>query len=183
MSLATISPQDAKRLLDQGAVLVDIREADEHARERIPQARNVSLSDLDKTEIAATDARVVLFHCKSGMRTLGNADKLASSTAEGCDAYVVEGGIDAWRKAGLPVIADKSQPLELMRQVQIVAGAMALLGTLLGVYYAPGFLILPGLVGAGFLVAGVTGFCGMARVLALMPWNKAFRSPQPLNVA
>jgi len=183
MSLATISPQDAKRLLDEGAVLVDIREADEHARERIPQARNVALSDLDRAEIAATEARVVLFHCKSGMRTLGNADKLAASTAEGCDAYVVEGGIDAWRKAGLPVVADRSQPLEIMRQVQIIAGAMALVGTLLGVFYAPGFLILPGLVGAGFLVAGLTGFCGMARVLAHMPWNKSFKSPRAVNVA
>jgi rhodanese-related sulfurtransferase len=182
MSLTTISPQDAKRLLDEGAVLVDIREADEHARERIPQARNVALSEIDRTEIAASDARAVIFHCKSGMRTLGNADKLASSTAEGCDAYVVEGGIDAWRRAGLPVIADKSQPLEIMRQVQIVAGAMALFGTLLGIYVAPGFLILPGLVGAGFLVAGITGFCGMARALAYMPWNKTGKNPSTVSV-
>lgn len=186
MSLATISPQDAKRLLDEGAVLVDIREADEHARERIPQARNVALSEMDKADLATSDARIVLFHCKSGMRTLGNADRLAAKvaeqSAERCEAYVVDGGIDAWRKAGLPVIADKSQPLELMRQVQIVAGAMALLGTLLGVYVAPGFLILPGLVGAGFLVAGLTGFCGMARLLAYMPWNKSFKSPRAVNV-
>ena len=34
MSLPTIPPAEAKRLLDMGAVLVDIREADEHARER-----------------------------------------------------------------------------------------------------------------------------------------------------
>ena len=176
MSLKSISPQDAKRLLDQGAVLVDIREADEHARERIPQARNISMSKIDQTEIETTDANVVLFHCKSGMRTLSHAGKLAEKAGETCDAYVVEGGIDAWRKAGLPVIADKSQPLELMRQVQIVAGTMAFFGTLLGIYVAPAFLILPGMVGAGFLVAGLTGFCGMARMLVHMPWNKPFRS-------
>lgn len=175
MSLKSISPQDAKRLLDQGAVLVDIREADEHARERIPQARNISMSKIDQTEIETTDANVVLFHCKSGMRTLSHAGKLAEKAGETCDAYVVDGGIDAWRKAGLPVVADKSQPLELMRQVQIVAGAMAFFGTLLGIYVAPAFLILPGMVGAGFLVAGLTGFCGMARLLVHMPWNKPFR--------
>ena len=178
MSLKTISPAEAKRLLDQGAVLVDIREADEHARERIPQARNISMSRLDHAEIDTTKANAVLFHCKSGMRTLSNAGRLAEKVGGTCDAYVVEGGIDAWRKAGLPVVADRSQPLELMRQVQIVAGAMAFFGTLLGIYAAPAFLILPGMVGAGFLVAGLTGFCGMARLLVHMPWNKPLRGGQ-----
>ncbi len=183
MSLSTISPQEAKRLIDEGAVLVDIREADEHARERIPQARHVALSAMDKAELEATEARIVLFHCKSGMRTLGNADKLAAKAGEGCEAYVVEGGIDAWRRAGLPVVADESKPLEIMRQVQIGAGSMALLGTLAGVYVDPAFLIVPGFVGMGLLVAGVTGFCGMARILVHMPWNKVFKNPPVARIS
>jgi len=183
MSLPTITPAEAKRLVDAGAVLVDVRERDEHARERIPGARNIALSGLDQAELAARPGQIVLFHCKSGMRTLGNAPRLAAKAGEGCDAYVVEGGLDAWRAAGLPVQVDAKQPLELMRQVQIGAGSLALVGTVLGVVLDPAFLIVPAFVGAGLTVAGVTGFCGMARVLKLMPWNKALRAPAPHTVA
>lgn len=51
MSLPTINPTDARRLLDEGATLIDIREADEHAREKIPGARNLPLSKLDEADV------------------------------------------------------------------------------------------------------------------------------------
>lgn len=164
-------------------MLVDVRERDEHARARIPGARNVPLSGLDQAELAAGPGAVVLFHCKSGMRTLGNADKLAAKAGAGCQAYVVEGGLDAWREAGLPVEVDTRQPLELQRQVQIGAGSMTLVGTVLGAVVDPAFLVVPAFVGAGLTVAGVTGFCGMARILKLMPWNKALRTPASNAIA
>ena len=59
-----------------------------------------------------------------------------------------------------------------MRQVQIVAGSLVLLGVILGTLVVPGFYVLSGLVGAGLMFAGTTGFCGMARLLAFMPWNQ-----------
>lgn len=183
MTLPTISPAEAKRLIDEGAVLVDVRDRAEHARERIPQARNVSLSELEKGELPRDGANVVLFHCKSGMRTLSNAQTLSEKAGEGCDAFIVEGGIDAWRKAGLPVIEDKSQPLDLMRQVQIGAGSLGFFGTLAGIFIAPGFLIIPAFVGAGLMVAGMTGFCGLARILIHMPWNKALKNPPVAKTA
>ena len=76
MSLPTIPPAEAKRLLDMGAVLVDIREADEHAREKIPGARHLPLSRLDETDFALPPGKPVLFHCRSGARTLANAGVL-----------------------------------------------------------------------------------------------------------
>lgn len=173
MSLPSIAPAEAKRLMDQGAVVVDVREADEHARERIVGARSQPLSRLGDTPIES--AGVVLFHCKSGMRTQGAAPRLAALVGDACDAYIVEGGLDALKKAGAPVQRDARQPLELQRQVQIGAGSLALVGTLLGVWVAPGFLIVPAFVGAGLIVAGVTGFCGMARILVRAPWNAAMR--------
>ena len=108
---------------------------------------------------------------RSGARTKGNAPKLAAAAGK-CETYILDGGIDAWKKAGLPVALDRKQPIEIMRQVQIAAGSLVLIGVLLGVFVAPGFYILSGFVGAGLLFAGVTGFCGMANILALMPWNK-----------
>lgn len=171
MTLKTISPADARRLVDEGAVLIDVREADEHARERIPGARNVPLSRIDATDVA-TPGKAVIFHCRSGARTLGQADRLARK-AGGCEAFVVEGGLDAWRSAGLPVAVDRSQPIDLQRQVQIGAGSLALTGTLLGLFVSPWFFIVPAFVGAGLMVAGLTGFCGLALVLVHAPWNRA----------
>ena len=49
---------------------------------------------------------------------------------------------------------------------------MALAGVLLGAFVWPGFYVLSGFVGAGLTLAGITGFCGMARLLAHMPWNR-----------
>lgn len=171
MTLPTISPHDAKRLIDEGAILIDIREADEHARERIPGARHLPLSKLDEADLAVHQGMAVIFHCRSGVRTRSNAGRLAQKIDEACEAYVVEGGLDAWRRAGLQVTLDREQPIELERQVRIGAGGLTLVGTLLGLAGSPWFLVIPLFVGGGLLFAGLTGFCGMARLLVHAPWN------------
>ena len=170
MPLKPLSPEAARQLIGQGAVLVDIRAADEHARERIAQARHVPLEQLARGAQRIEGAPAVIFHCRTGHRTQINAQLLTGCAA--CDAYVLEGGLDAWKRAGLPVVRDARQPLELMRQVQIAAGSMALAGTVLGAAVSPWFYVLPGCIGAGLVFAGVTGFCGMARLLMKMPWNR-----------
>lgn len=172
-----LPPEKANELLRQGALLVDIREPDEHARERIPGARLHPLSRIGSAgSITRPGEDVIIFHCASGARTRINAAKLAAA-APNSDNYVVEGGLQGWRKAGLPTVVDPSQPIELMRQVQIVAGSLVLTGVLLGVLVAPAFYGLSAFVGAGLLFAGATGFCGMARLLALMPWNRRGAAP------
>jgi hypothetical protein len=60
-----------------------------------------------------------------------------------------------------------------MRQVQVVVGPLALTGSLLAVTLNPLWAILPAVIGAGLTVAGITGFCGMAKLLGLMPLNRA----------
>jgi rhodanese-related sulfurtransferase len=168
MTLATLSPADTRVAIDAGARLIDIRGADEHAREHIPGAVNVPL---DRIGDLGRGDRPVVFHCKSGMRTTANEAQL-DAAAGGAPAYILEGGIDAWRKAGHPTTADRSRPLEIMRQVQITTGALVLTGVLLGLFVAPGFFGLSAFVGAGLLFAGVTGWCGMASLLRVMPWNR-----------
>jgi rhodanese-related sulfurtransferase len=98
--------------------------------------------------------------------------KLKACAGEDCEAFVAEGGLDAWRKAGLPVVTDRRQPIEMQRQVQIVAGALGLGGVLLGAFVSPAFFAVPGFIGAGLLFAGLTGTCGMAKLLKLAPWNR-----------
>ena len=170
-NLKTISPQRAAELVRAGAALIDVREADEHARERIPGAHHHALTRINAGNPIRNGDDVLIFHCRSGARTQGHAGTLAGA-AQGCEAYILDGGLEAWKKAGLPVALDRSQPIDLMRQVQIAAGSLVLIGVLLGVFVAPLFYALSGFVGAGLLFAGVSGFCGMARLLALMPWNR-----------
>lgn len=166
MTLPTLSPAEARRLADSGARLIDIRGRDEFARVRAPGAENRPLDELGPVE---GDAPVV-FLCRSGMRTAGNAGRLAGCCSG--EAYILEGGLDAWKAAGLPVEEDRGQPLELMRQVQIAAGTLVLAGVALGFLVAPALFGLAAFVGAGLVMAGATGWCGMARLLAVMPWNR-----------
>lgn len=169
MAVIAINPQTARQWLDEGALLVDIREPDEYAREHIANSRSMPLSHWQSGQLQEA-ARKIIFHCRSGQRTRQNATHLASSIAS--DIYLLEGGLDAWKQAGLPTEKVAGQPLELMRQVQIIAGSLTLLGVLLGFTLSPAFFWLSGFVGAGLLFAGISGFCGMARLLMLMPWNR-----------
>ncbi|WP_338843695.1 rhodanese family protein [Citrobacter europaeus] len=172
MTIGTISPREAQTHLSQGAKLIDIRDADEYLYEHIPEAHLVPLPTLEHGVLPENlRAGQVIFHCQSGKRTQNAATKL-SAIAAPAQVWLLEGGIDGWKAAGLPVAKDSSQPLPLMRQVQIAAGSLALLGVILGYAVNSAFFLLSGFVGAGLILAGVTGFCGMARVLNIMPWNR-----------
>ncbi len=99
MPLPHIDANKARQLVDAGAILIDIRELQEHAAENIPGAINQPLSGLAGKTLNA--APVIVFHCKSGARTRMNAAGLASCTD--AEAYILDGGIEAWKAAGLPV--------------------------------------------------------------------------------
>ena len=168
MTIKTISPFEAHRLIDAGASLIDIRAPDEHARERIAGALNIPLAKLSSD---STPGDVLIFHCRSGLRTGQAAPKLAEAAGER-ECYVLEGGLSAWGSAGLPIEKVRGAPIEMQRQVMIAAGSLVLLGTILSLISAPAWIALAIFVGAGLTFAGATGFCGMARILALMPWNR-----------
>jgi rhodanese-related sulfurtransferase len=172
MTMKSITPAEAKQAVASGATLVDIRDADEHARESIPGAINVPLASIDQLPHGTGP---LVFHCRSGMRTEANSAALAAA-AQDVPCSILAGGIDAWRSAGMPTRVDRGQPIEIMRQVQLTAGALVLLGVLLGVLIAPVFFGLSAFVGAGLMMAGATGWCGMAKLLAQMPWNRRART-------
>lgn len=163
----TISPAEARARLSAGARLIDIRSPAEFAREHVPGSLNIPQ---DRLETAALPSGPLIFTCRSGARTGGCAQQI--SRRAGPDAVILGGGIAAWSAAGLPVEIDRSRPIDLMRQVQIVAGSLILIGVLLGATVAPAFFGLSAFVGAGLTFAGLSGWCGMARLLALMPWNR-----------
>ena len=169
----TLSPLKTQQHQAKGAILVDIREADEYARENIPTARLLPLSAIEQgtrvEHLTADD--VVIFHCQSGMRSAQNASRLATIAAP-AQVFFLDGGLDNWKKNGLSTATNKSRPLPIMRQVQIIAGTLILLGVIFGYSINPFFFLLSGVIGAGLLFAGISGFCGLARLLNVMPWNR-----------
>ena len=169
--LTTLTPDRVADLLHFGrARLVDIREPDEFARRHIAGALSRPLSAFETAHLKIEAGQDVVFTCRSGMRTAANCDRLAAAV-DG-EAFVLEGGVDGWAAAGLPVQENRKAPLEIMRQVQIAAGSLVLTGVILGFLVHPAFFGLSAFVGAGLTFAGATGFCGMARLLALAPWNR-----------
>lgn len=168
-----ISPKDAYPLIESGdVVLIDIRTADEYAREYIAKAHNKPLDELNPEAVSALqngESKTIIFHCMTGNRTANNVATLERCAPNGFQ--ILDGGLTAWKKAGLPTIEDKSQPLPIMRQVQMIAGFLVLVGVILGALFSPWFYLLSGFVGAGLMFAGITGYCGMAVMLMKCPWN------------
>ncbi len=168
--MRSVTPQEAKELVDSGrAGIIDIREPNEYVRSHIPGAKIVPLSVI-KTQELDEGNKDLIFHCRSGKRTQDAAELLESKTGESRHALLLEGGLSAWEKAGLPV-EKKDLPPELMRQVQIGAGSLVLLG-LAGALVWPPAVYLSAFVGAGLVFAGISGFCGLAVLLRKAPWNK-----------
>ena len=172
MPLRTIDAYTLKSLLDKGeAVLVDVREPDEHGAQRIPGARLLPLGKLAKAELPDMSGKKLVLHCKAGKRGAAACEKLLAEAPE-IELYNLEGGIDAWTQAGHEVKTSGKFFLPLDRQVQLTIGTGILLGVSLGYAVHPGFLLLAALFGAGLVNAGLTGWCGLAILMAKMPWNQ-----------
>ncbi|MFZ9035893.1 MAG: rhodanese family protein [Francisellaceae bacterium] len=164
-----INCQDAYELINSGkAKLIDIRAADEYARENIASSDNIGVDQLSARNFSDHDT--LIFHCQSGVRTK-NAIPLLQRL-ENKKLLILEGGLTAWKKQGLPVNSNKKAPLPIMRQVQIIVGFMVIVGVVLGLTLSPWFALISAFFGAGLLFAGISGFCGLASLLMLLPYNR-----------
>jgi len=97
-TVKSASPQDTSAWLEQdAALLIDVREADEHAKESIKGAVLIPLSAFN-TGSLPQDKRLVV-HCLGGKRGAQAASQLVDAGFE--DVHNLEGGLMAWKKAGL----------------------------------------------------------------------------------
>lgn len=169
--MKTITASELKKRLDKDEILlIDVREPAEHRSECIDGACLIPLGEISIDKLPSTK-RPIVIHCRSGKRSADACAKLLASNPS-LDVTSLEGGIVAWSQAGFNVKRSGSNILPLDRQTQITAGFIAFSGTILGALINPGFYILPGFIGAGLMFAGLTGWCGMAKLLAKMPWNR-----------
>ncbi len=160
------SPEAAK--CPSGSILLDVRSPIEFGTEHIEGSLNLPLGELEERfdEVPRNTGLIVI--CRSGKRAERAAFTLMG---RGFQPQVLEGGLEAWKKAGLPVKIGKKR-LSIERQIQLIVGSGVLTGVLLGVLVNPWFLIIPGFFGAGLTFAGMTGTCALGILLGMAPWNK-----------
>ena len=171
MTLPAIDAATLDRWLKQGeAVLVDVREPAEYAASRIAGARLLPLAQVEGRSLPDAGGRKLVVHCQKGRRGEAACEKLLAENPA-LEVYNLAGGIEAWDRAGLP-LHGRGRFLPLDRQTQLAIGLGLIAAALLAWLFSPVFLLLVAFFGAGLTVAGVTGFCGLARLLAVMPWNR-----------
>jgi len=168
--MKSVDPSTLRQWIAEGsATLVDVREPAEHRTSWIAGARLMPLASVDAVKLPAT-GRIVI-HCQKGGRGAAACEKLLQQNPA-LEIYNLAGGLEGWNAAGLPVEHGTGRVLPLDRQVQLTIGILLLAGAALSLLVDPSFVWLSAFLGAGLTMAGLTGFCGLARVMARMPWNR-----------
>lgn len=178
--VATISPTALADLHRKGerVTLIDVRTPAEFGEVHVDFAHNIPLDRLEPQAVKAVAGDgPVYFVCKSGTRSQKACEKLRAAGLE--DVVSVDGGTVACEAAGVSVIRGR-KVMSLERQVRIAAGALVAIGAGLAAF-GPETPVnwqaigagLAGFVGSGLVFAGITDTCGMAMLIARMPWNQA----------
>lgn len=151
--------------------LVDVRTPGEFESAQIACAVNLPLDRLATRvdELRQSSDPIVLI-CRSDQRARQAQAQLRHAGVR--ETTVLEGGMLAWEAAGLPVRRGR-QRISLERQVRITAGGISAAGALLALTISSWFAVVPLIIGSGLLFSGVTDTCGMALVLARLPYNRA----------
>ena len=97
-----LSPHDALRLVDEGALLLDVREDHEWQAGHAPQATHLPMSRIGAEVAQLPSDRLIVCVCHVGARSAAVAEALANA---GYSAANLAGGMDAWAAQGLPVVS------------------------------------------------------------------------------
>jgi len=156
--------------------LLDVCTHPEYAVAHVPGATLIPLDELKAEAFLAQHkpGTPIFVLCQGGARAAKAIEQFERAGCEDC--VLVEGGTQAWIDAGLPLHRGARNVLPLMRQVQIVVGSLSAIGAILALAVNRWFAALPLFLGCGLLFAGITGTCGMALMLAKMPWNRGQNS-------
>jgi rhodanese-related sulfurtransferase len=160
------------------ALIIDVRTPKEFEEVHIPEARNIPLADLHQFlgELKRlSQERPFTLMCRTQNRAKIAHEYLTGHGVNNCQ--ILEGGINGWVKSGKPVIRGR-KGISLEGQVRAIAGSLVVLGVGLGVIVNGWFLLIPFLVGAGLIYAGLTDSCLMGMLLSKLPMNRI--SPPPI---
>ena len=110
LTVEHVAPEDAARLLDGAALLIDVREPEEWRVGRAPRAVHIPLGELATRMNELPSNRKLVMVCRSGGRSGRAAEALLQ---HGFPAVNLAGGMQAWQAASLPVVADGGLPGEV----------------------------------------------------------------------
>ena len=172
-----VAPHAVAPLIEQGTdvKLLDVRAPAEFEAAHIPGSYNVPLDQLPEHREELRDRLTgpAVLVCRSGARARQAEQLLREIDLPAL--HVLEGGMTAWEQAGLPVNRGR-QRWSMERQVRGIAGGLVLTGVLGSAIAWPPLKWLAAFVGGGLLFSALTDTCGMAAVLARLPWNRAATS-------
>lgn len=153
------------------ARLIDVRTPGEFQGGHLAGSYNVPLHTLGEhsAEIARATTPVVLI-CRSGQRARNAEQQLRKAGLQ--RVHVLEGGVLSWKAQGGSLIRRAPEKLPLERQVRLLAGLICAVGGLLSLTVAREFAWLPLVMGSGLVFAALTDWCGMALLLARLPYNQ-----------
>jgi rhodanese-related sulfurtransferase len=156
--------------------VIDVRTPAEYASGHLPGALNIPLDHVRQAlpEIRhAAERGDILVVCASGARS-ENACKLLAE--QGITTTILAGGTGAWAAEGhdlrTPAACDTRAGWSMERQVRFTAGALVLLGLVLGLLVHPALLLVSAGVAGGLVFSALTNTCGMAAVLGRLPHNR-----------
>jgi rhodanese-related sulfurtransferase len=160
-------------------IYIDVRTPQEFESVHIAGARNIPLPDIqnyvDELKTLSQEHPLRLM-CRTQNRAKIAYEYLTNNGVTNCE--ILDGGITAWVAQGKPVVQGK-QGISLEGQVRAIAGGLILVGVALGFTVHSGFFVLPALVGAGLLHAGLTDSCLMGMLLSQLPMNRTQNSGSP----
>ncbi|MGW4565269.1 rhodanese-like domain-containing protein [Streptomyces sp. NPDC004561] len=175
LSPITLGTDQARERLHELTV-IDVRTPGEYASGHLPGALNIPLDHIRRAlpEIRHAAGRGdVLVVCASGARS-ENACKLLAE--QGIPTATLSGGTTGWAAQGndlhQPAACDTRARWSMERQVRFTAGAVVLLGLLLGLLVHPAFQLLSTGIAGGLVFSALTDTCGMATMLGKLPHNR-----------
>ncbi len=150
--------------------VLDVRSPAEFESVHIPGSYNLPLDQLGAHRaLLGAGTQPLVLVCRSGNRAREAQVLLHSAGRESSE--ILEGGLVAWEQAGLPVERGR-QRWSMERQVRGVAGSLVLAGALGGLFIWRPLGALAACVGGGLLYSALTDSCGMAALLARLPYNR-----------
>ena len=168
--ITLLTPEDALKMENERkGAFIDVRTVGEALTEYLPGSLFLpfDLVNTERLKGIGLGGKTPILVCRSGSRAKQAAEVLAQQLDS---VAVLDGGINLWKERGMSLIEGrKTIPLE--RQVLVAAGSMILLFSILGILVSPLFFVVSLFMSGGMVFAGITGACGMARILVMMPWN------------
>jgi rhodanese-related sulfurtransferase len=151
--------------------ILDVRTPAEFESAHIPGSYNVPLDLLPEhaREFGAVTGVPVILVCRSGARA--RQAEQALREAELPRLHVLDGGLATWAARGLPVNRGRRR-WSLERQVRGVAGTLVVAGIIGGWLVWPPLALLTAAVGGGLAFSALTDTCGLALLLARLPYNR-----------